>query len=151
MTDSASVGRTAVLYVRMSQYSTVDEVEQIGKMLEWCAEHDVAVARIFRDDAKPGDTGRVGLDELIGYAMRRRPDILLAWSVDTLYDGCSEIAGLNSLCRDCGMSVVLASSDLEFDNPDGGVIAMTVALLSDTAFRRDLLANMRQCGGVCHE
>lgn len=102
-------GMTAVLYMRVS---TDDKDQRISvqdmELTKWCKERSVKILKKFSDEGISGTTAdRPGYQQMIGYILQNRPNILLAMNQDRIARDTAIMEELITLFRKLKISTVI--------------------------------------------
>lgn len=109
------------LYVRVSTSGQAVE-NQVRELTAWAERAGHQLVATYQDAGISGTKGRdarPGLDQALKDAMRRRYDMLAAWSVDRLGRSLQEVVGAMQELRGAGVGLFLHQQALDTSSPSG--------------------------------
>jgi DNA invertase Pin-like site-specific DNA recombinase len=140
------MGKRAAIYVRVStDKQTVEnqlrELRQIAERRGWEVVHEYHDAGI--SGAKSREA-RLGLDELLRDAQRRRFDIVMAWAIDRLGRSLIDLLGTIQTLEGCEVDLYLDQQSIDTTTPSGRLMFQITGAFAE--FERSMIRQRVRAG-----
>jgi DNA invertase Pin-like site-specific DNA recombinase len=141
------VTKRVAFYVRVSTADGQTTENQLRQLQEVAARSEWTVVSIFSDDGVSGSKGRdqrPGLDALMKGVVRRKFDLVAAWSVDRLGRSLPDLVSLLGDLQAHGVDLFLHQQALDTSSPSGRMLFQMLAVFAE--FERAMIVARVRAG-----
>lgn len=140
------MSRRVALYLRVSTDKQTT-ANQEAALREAAARAGWEVVEVYADEGISGAKGREGrpaFDRLCGDAMRRKFDVVAAWSVDRLGRSLQDLIGFLSDLRGAGIDLFLYQQGIDTTTPAGKALFQMMGVFAE--FERSMIRDRVNAG-----